>query len=319
MGYNVVRFKKDEVIQWGIVVGEVVYPLLNNYSTLADFLGEGLSQAQALVVQPTGNGLQLKSIEILNPVTPPCNIVCQGKNYAAHRLETGEEAVRPVFNLFFSKASSALTSAIGKVIRPPHVTLLDYELELGLVIGRAITSAQEITEANLAQFVQGVVMVNDISARDVQVPQGQWFKGKSYRTFCPVGPYLHILDPTDLPQIFNLDLTLRVNGEIRQQSNTQRLLFSPAETLTELTSIMDLFPGDLVMTGTPEGVAMQIPGGLKKTLANIFLSEPGRMKLFVESQLKNPRYLKDGDVIEATICSPDGEFSLGKQVLQIVK
>lgn len=319
MGYTVIRFKENERIKWGVVSREKVYPVSGDYPLLADFIKHGVSEAQTLAKNPVGDALDINTIEILSPVTPPCHIVCQGKNYSDHRIETGSSPQRPEFNLLFSKASSALASPKGQVICPPNVQLLDYELELGLVIGWDIRTPQAVTLENLADVVAGIVMANDISARDIQIPQGQWFKGKSFRTFCPVGPYLYMMEKSDADRLSDLQLTLKVNGEVRQNANTRQMLFSPAETVKEITEVMDLWAGDLILTGTPGGVSLRVPGGIIQNLAALIFSESSRMKLFVDNQLKIPRYLKHGDVIESTILSSDGKIDLGTQRLEVIK
>ncbi len=192
-------------------------------------------------------------------------------------------------------------------------------MELGLVIGRDIQGPQKITPENIGDYVCGIVMVNDISARDVQIPQGQWFKGKSYRTFCPAGPYLYILDNSDIERLSDLQLTLKVNGEIRQNGNTRDLLFGPAETLAEISHIMDLWAGDLILTGTPGGVALKVPAEFAHTMNPLFSSGQEQMKFFIQSQLNIPRYLDHGDVIESSIKSSDGLIDLGLQTLEVIK
>jgi 2-keto-4-pentenoate hydratase/2-oxohepta-3-ene-1,7-dioic acid hydratase in catechol pathway len=318
MSCNIVRFRQSNKISWGVIIHENIYPVSGNYHLLSDFLKEGVEQAKKLAKNQEGKAINLNSVEILSPVTPPCNIVCQGSNYMDHIIEIGSKPERPKFNLLFSKASSSLTSAQGQVIRPPNVKLLDYELELGLVIGHEINEPQLINRENLAEFIVGIVMVNDISARDIQIPQGQWYKGKSYRTFCPTGPYLCLLDKSEYGKLSDLQLTLKVNGKTRQNANTRQLIYSPAETLEEISEIMDLSIGDLVITGTPGGVSLKAPGRMLQKLASLLLSEHSKMRLFVQSQLKNPRYLKNGDVIQSTIHSSDGQIYLGVQELQVV-
>lgn len=318
MGFNIIRFKQDDQIKWGITQNEFVYPLQGDYALLSDFIKNGLAEAEHSAKSCNGQTLDVHGIEILNPITAPCQIICQGKNYSEHRIETGASPKRPGFNLLFYKASSSLAQPTGRVICPSHVKLLDYELELGLVIGKDILDPQKITPANLGEFICGIVMANDISARDVQIPQSQWFKGKSYRTFCPAGPYLYILGESDTERLSDLHLTLKVNGEIRQNSNTRELLFHPAETLAEISQIMDLRAGDLILTGTPGGVALKIPGGFVQSLASLFMSEQSRMNLFIQNQMKNARYLKNGDIIESSIQSGDGQIDLGSQRLEVI-
>ena len=115
-------------------------------------------------------------------------------------------------------------------MRPARVRFLDYEVELGLVIKRDVTSPEKVTDANLHEFVAGAVIVNDYSARDVQIPEMQFYKGKSFRTFGPVGPYLCLLDPEDFCRLRDLQLTLTVNGKVRQNDSVANLVYGPAET-----------------------------------------------------------------------------------------
>ncbi|TRY20872.1 fumarylacetoacetate hydrolase, partial [Geobacillus sp. LEMMJ02] len=124
------------------------------------------------------------------------------------------------FNMIFTKATSCIVAANSPVVKPRHVRFLDYEIELGLILKRDITSRQRITDANLHDYVAATVIVNDYSARDVQIPQMQFYKGKSFRTFGPVGPYLCMLEAHDIPKLRGLDLTLTVNGQVRQKDST---------------------------------------------------------------------------------------------------
>src|SRR5439155_2135632 len=134
------------------------------------------------------------------------------------------------------------STADSDVIRPRGVRFLDYEIELGLVLRREITSPTAVTDANLPDFVAGPVIVNDYSARDVQIPQTQFYKGKSFRTFGPVGPYLCMLGAGDMGALKDVRLTLTVNGEVRQSDSTRNLVYGPAETLTELSGCTTFTP-----------------------------------------------------------------------------
>jgi catechol 2,3-dioxygenase-like lactoylglutathione lyase family enzyme len=151
----------------------------------------------------------------------------------------------------------------------------------------------------------------------VQIPEEQWVKGKSFRTFCPTGPYLYLLDDTDRDLLESLELRLWVNGELRQSASTADLLYKPHETLTELSSVMDLSPGDLILTGTPGGVAIKAPPPLMRTLGGLLPAER-RMKAFLEGQAGNPAYLQPGDVVRVSIFSRDGRADLGTQVNRVV-
>jgi 2-keto-4-pentenoate hydratase/2-oxohepta-3-ene-1,7-dioic acid hydratase in catechol pathway len=192
------------------------------------------------------------------------------------------------------------------------VKLLDYEIELGLIIGTSVTEATEVSDDNLHRFVAAIVIGNDVSARDIQIPQMQFFKGKSYRTFCPVGPYLCLLEPDDFTYLSQLNLLLSVNGEVRQQDSTANLVFKPAETLTELSLIADLNVGDLILTGTPAGCAMRAPSANMQRLGGL-LKEDKKWQMFNKMQAKRTQYLKPGDLVEARIFSTNDHINLGVQ------
>ncbi|ADO71806.1 fumarylacetoacetate hydrolase family protein [Stigmatella aurantiaca] len=322
MGIHVARFKAGEESQWGWVRQEEVVPIPGRYASLAEFLGEGAVRARELAASGQGKALPLSQVELLAPVTAPCNVVCQGQNYRSHMLEVGQDPDAKKFNQFFRKASSALTSSRGDIVKPSRVSMLDYEIELGIVIGRPITGPVRVTRDRLHEFAAGIVICNDVSARDIQLAEGQWYKSKSFRTFCPVGPYVYLLDPEDNAKLMNLRLVLSVNEEVRQDSNTGEMIFPPEETLSELSGIMDLFPGDLLLTGTPRGVAAgyNAPKSAKwvRKLITRFLSDQELTQLVLKMQARNTAYLKAGDVVRASIFSPDGAIHLGEQESRIV-
>lgn len=305
---RLVRIQTKEGARWGELEGEIVHTLKSRAATLADFLSERSGGSSA-----RDGSVAAASAEFLSPVTE-CQIVCQGKNYQDHIREIGMKPSDASFNLFFTKAASTLAGP-GVVRRPNGVKLLDYELELALVIGRAIDRPIHTTPETLHEYVAGVTIANDVSARDFQIPRGQWFHGKSFRGFCPVGPVLHLLSPGD--RIDELNLELRVNKELRQKACTRDMIYHPHETLNELSTIMNLNPGDIVLTGTPGGVALKAPSGLVRRVAGLFLNEKKLMETFVKKQMAIREYLKDGDVIHGTIQSKDGTIDLGTQTLKI--
>ncbi|MFC7364166.1 MULTISPECIES: fumarylacetoacetate hydrolase family protein [Bhargavaea] len=313
MGIKLVRFEDQGTNKWGVVDGENVKVLNNSSKTLAEFLENGQAEAREAVGNDTLQTVAFSEITLLSPVTKPAKIICQGANYSTHREEAGMEAKRPPFNMIFDKANSSLAGAYDTVVSPEHVKLLDYEIELGLVIGKDITEETAVTDDNLHEYLAGIVIANDVSARDVQLVQGQWLKGKSYRTFCPTGPYLYLLDKEDIPNIHNLELKLWVNDEIRQEANTEQLLFKPAETIAELSGVMDFDTGDMILSGTTGGVALNLTPELLATVSNPTIDANHRLEVLVEAQSKSGRYLKDGDVIRASIKSPDGKIDLGEQ------
>jgi 2-keto-4-pentenoate hydratase/2-oxohepta-3-ene-1,7-dioic acid hydratase in catechol pathway len=318
MGIKVVRFEKEQKEQWGVVSGDQIRLLSGTYQSLADFLEHGKEEARTINAQGNTECVALNDVTILSPVTKPARIICQGVNYSEHRAETGMEASRAPFNMIFSKADSSLCGATSEIVRPRDVKLLDYELELGLVIGTEISEASDITDENLHQYITGLVIVNDVSARDVQLSQGQWLKGKSYRTFCPTGPYLYLLDKEELPLLHDLELNLWVNDELRQSANSNQLLYKPAETLTELSEIMDLSPGDLIVTGTAGGVALNLTPQVLELLSNMAIPYQQKLDLLEEGQLISGKYLKDGDVIRCQIRSSNGLIDLGEQINKVV-
>lgn len=318
MGLQIVRFEKDSTEQWGVVSDNQILVLKNSYTSLAHFLEKGVEEARIIKENGSDVSVSFNEVIVLSPVTKPARIVCQGANYSSHRTEAGLEAARPPFNMIFSKADSSLCGAYDDIIRPSHVQLLDYEIELGLIIGAEISQEEKVTDENLHQYVAGLVAFNDVSARDVQLSQGQWLKGKSYRTFGPTGPFLYLLDKEDTQLIHELQLNLWVNDELRQSANTNQLIFKPAETLTELSEIMDLSKGDLVITGTTGGVALNLSKEVLGQITSAAVPDEEKLKILVSSQSGSDKYLKDGDVIRLQIKSSDGTIDLGEQVNKVV-
>ncbi len=319
MGVHVARYEQGGKIRWAAVRGGALCPIKGDYASVGEFLANGRDGAtKALVDTAPAYTVPVDSVSILNPITAPCNIVCQGLNYGTHREEAGASAEKAPFNLLFMKAASSLSGPFDDIVRPRGIRLLDYELELGLVIGSPITKRTHVTDENLADYVAGIVITNDVSARDVQIQQNQWFKGKSFRTFCPTGPYLYLLDAEDISRLHDIDVRLEVNGEMRQKANTNQLLYRPAETLTELSGLMDLNPGDLIQTGTPGGVAISVPSARSQRIARILMDERKTFRVFMKRQLKNPNYLKDGDVLTLTMRSRDGKIDLGTMRTRVV-
>jgi 2-keto-4-pentenoate hydratase/2-oxohepta-3-ene-1,7-dioic acid hydratase in catechol pathway len=211
----------------------------------------------------------LDDVELAAPIQWPSKIICIGLNYIDHCHESGMPV--PTEPVMFSKYS---TSVAGPFEDIPWYTEccndMDYEAELGVVIG---APASRVSEADALSHVYGYTVVNDVSARDLQLkPPGQWDAGKALDKFCPYGPGIVTADEIPDPQV--LDIGLAVNGEQRQQSNTSNMVFGVAELIAFLSRTITLLPGDLIATGTPPGVALG---------------------------MKPPVWLKDGDVCEVTI------------------
>jgi 2-keto-4-pentenoate hydratase/2-oxohepta-3-ene-1,7-dioic acid hydratase in catechol pathway len=173
-----------------------------------------------------------------------------GLNYRDHAEESGMAI--PAEPIVFNKWTTCICGPNDEVLKPPHSTKLDWEVELGVVIG---TRAQYISEQEALQHVCGYCVVNDLSERNFQLERGpQWDKGKGCDTFGPIGPYLVTADEVPNPQ--NLDLWLAVNGEPMQRSNTRHMIFGVAQLVSYLSHYMTLLPGDVICTGTPPGVGM---------------------------------------------------------------
>lgn len=305
-----VRFRDSTGPRWAAVSGDTAVPLPREMQSAADIMDSGESAAAEVRRIAAEPPLSLAELTLLTP-TPGARIFCQGANYRSHMTESGMDPDR-AFNMLFTKSTASLAGPHDDIIRPAKVKLLDYEVELGLVLRAPITTITDITESTLARYVGGFVVANDVSARDVQLPEGQWYKGKSYRTFCPVGPYLVVPDTADLARWPQLRLRLTVNGQPRQDSLAGDMAFSPAATLSEWSHLEDLAPGDLLLTGTPGGVALRPPPAMIQKLAAL-LPESRRWQMFVRAQSRSGAYLQPGDLIEASICCDDGSLDLGTQ------
>ncbi len=251
-----------------------------------------------------------ENLTLLSPVTTPCRLVAQATNYASHVRDVGRDPAKTPLT-FFRKASGSVTGPFDDIVKPPHVQLLDYELEIGLLIGRELPVGTEVTEANLADFVHGLLVTNDVSARDVQLTKAQFYESKSYPTFTPIGPALVLVDADELQRFGDLRLQLRVNGEVRQNMVVEGdMLYTPVQALQTLAKFQKLDAGDVVLTGTPVGTALTARG----------VENPHALDLmtFLSGQTKNPNYLQHGDVVEATVATDDGTINLGTQRNKVV-
>lgn len=225
-----------------------------------------LSAANQAVAAATKSVL-LSEVTLLAPIPRPGKIICIGLNYRDHAAETGQPI--PDYPIVFAKYANTVI-ATGDSIVLPHVTdQVDYEAELGFVIGK---TARHVAAAQALDYVAGYLPVNDVSARDYQTRISQWTMGKTFDTFAPMGPALVTSD--EIPDAGNLDISLTINGEVLQNSNTRELIFGVAQLVEALSEVMTLEPGDVVSTGTPPGVGMA----------------------------RNPkRYMRPGDTVNVTI------------------
>ena len=193
-------------------------------------------------------GAPADKIRLEAPIPRPArNVFCLGRNYKEHAAERGAEA--PPHPVYFTKAPETVVAPNAKVIHHAITKELDYEVELTVVIG---TAGRDIPREQALQHVFGYTIINDVTARDLQKKHQQWFKGKSLDTFCPMGPVLVTAD--ELPDPQALAISLRVNGQLRQSSHTSKMIFPVAQCIEVLSQGMTLLPGDIIATGTPEGV-----------------------------------------------------------------
>lgn len=315
MPVHVVRFEYQNETRWGVIRGDRITPLPGNFASTGDLIRQARAED---LIDLRGDELALDSVKLLSPVTRDQQFVCQGANYRQHMIESGMDPDAKHFNMIFTKAQSCIVAADSDLIKPRQVRFLDYEIELGLVLRRDITGKVTVNDANLHEFIAGVVIVNDYSARDIQIPQMQFYKGKSFRTFGPVGPYLCLLQKNDMRYLKDLQLRLTVNGEVRQNDSTANLVHGPAETLNELSGVQDFAAGDLIATGTPAGCALSIPSPAKQRIAAL-LPERVKWQAFLKAQAQRPQYLKAGDLVEASIRSADGAIDLGVQRNRVVE
>ena len=230
----------------------------------------------AVAAAERGSALALSDVELLAPIPRPRqDVLCLGMNYLAHAEEAARYSAdafrkeRPVA-VYFSKRVSEAGKPDGVIPRHAGLTdRLDYEAELAVVLGR---TARDVKAADAADCIFGYTVLNDVSARDLQTGHKQWYFGKSLDGFTPMGPVLVTADEIAYPPA--LEITCRVNGELRQQSNTALLITSIGQILEELTAGMTLLPGTIIATGTPAGVGMGF--------------DP-------------PKFLQSGDVVECAI------------------
>ena len=224
---------------YGIIEDDYVRPLLE-----ADEFG---SQPRA-----RSDSLPLREVKLLPPVTPS-KIVCVGRNYVEHARELGNPM--PTEPLLFLKAPSSIIGHDEAIELPPESSQVEHEGELGVVIGRLASRLSP--DVNPLAYVLGYTCLNDVTARDLQRRDVQFTRGKSFDTFCPVGPFVVTeVDPTDL------EVTTRVNGQVRQQGRTSQMAFPVPFLLRYISHAMTLYPGDLIATGTPAGVSKLNEGDL---------------------------------------------------------
>jgi 2-keto-4-pentenoate hydratase/2-oxohepta-3-ene-1,7-dioic acid hydratase in catechol pathway len=255
----------------GIVEGDVVRPLAG-LSTLVEYIALDPPVRREV---PLGDPLPLADVVLTAPVVPRKNVVCVGRNYRDHAAEIARAAGTADLGLadvpvFFTKAPTAIVGPDAAVRFSATVSQqYDWEAELAVVIG---TRCRDVPAERAREVVFGYACLNDLTARDLQRAHRQWFKGKSLDDSCPLGPW--IADAAEVGDPQRLAISLRLNGVVKQQSNTEQMIFPIDRIIASLSAGMTLEPGDIIATGTPDGV------GVART---------------------PPEFLRDGDVVEVEI------------------
>ncbi len=276
---HIVSYRSQALWQAGIMNGSFLADAaeLNSASapsTVRNILEAGpaavnqlLERARDAFKNKSKGLIPLERIELGPPVPDPDKIICLGLNYREHALEL--QMSTSGFPPLFAKFRNALCGPASPIVIPGVSSQIDYEGELAVVIGR---KCKEVSEAGALSCVAGYTIMNDVSARDIQMRSGQWTAGKVLDTFAPMGP--GIVPASDIPDPQNLQIQTRVNGVTLQNGNTRDMIFSVAKTIAFLSSLMTLQPGDIIATGTPSGVG--------------FKRQP-------------PVFLKAGDIVEVEI------------------
>ena len=261
---KLVRFKSGERVAIGVVcpgdeklidlalaggdTGGTRFP-----SSMTQFLSKGeagIADAQSVVASVGETGaVSLDAIELLSPLGDPGKIICVGQNYRDHCAEQNQPI--PESAIIFSKYQTALNDPGGAISLPKVTQKADYEAEFAFVIGK---KGKDIPESEAMEYVAGYMCANDISARDIQFADKQWVRGKTPDGFFPTGPYLVTKDEIEDPH--NLNISLKLNGTVMQNSNTSNLIFNVPFLIAYLSQTMTLLPGDIVTTGTPGGVGV---------------------------------------------------------------
>ena len=210
---------------------------------------EAVEAVSRAVESGAGTRTPLADARLASPIPRPPKIVCVGLNYLDHATE--QNMPLPEHPLLFSKATSSVVGPYDDVVLPAESEQVDYEVELAVVIGKTATA---VSEADAYDHVAGYTVANDVSARDIQFRQQQWHQGKSYDTFCPMGPWMVTKDEIPDPNALAVKLTL--NGTVLQDSNTDNLIFNVPTLVSRISSAMTLLPGDVISTGTPAGVGV---------------------------------------------------------------
>ncbi len=251
---HIITFEINGSRHAGVALAETAVSLAGaGYTDVLTFVAggaEALAKAAEYVANPPAEAVfPLADVKLLAPIPRPQKIICIGLNYHDHAIES--KMALPEKPIVFSKYSTSVIATGENIVLPKMSTKPDYEAEFGVVIG---PGGKNIKAADWKSHVYGYVNINDVSARDIQLGSSQWMMGKTFDTFCPMGPWLVTADEIADPH--NLPIWLTVNGEKLQNSNTKELIFNIPHLIEYLSAIMTLEPGDIISTGTPAGVGL---------------------------------------------------------------
>lgn len=246
-----IRYAVDGALHWGVRCEDEIIPLsgMREEVSVDKFSDPGFHRlVEDAVVAAEDRAVPVDDVRTLAPVPRPGKIVCVSLNYHDHAKEQDKEV--PEHPLLFGKAPTAVTNPGDPIVHPESIEEVDYEVELCVVIGQTV---KNVDAADARDYVAGYTALNDVSARDAQFEDEQFLRGKSYDTFAPMGP---TLVPDDYIDPNSLDVACRVNGETKQESNTEEFIFDVDELIEYISKTMTLRPGDVISTGTPGGVGI---------------------------------------------------------------
>jgi 2-keto-4-pentenoate hydratase/2-oxohepta-3-ene-1,7-dioic acid hydratase in catechol pathway len=246
---KLVTFRHDNHVQPGVVIGPEVFGVAaSGFQSVLEIIEGGPDALKRVKIAiETAPAFQLTSVKLMAPIPRPPKIICIGLNYRDHAIESKLEI--PTIPVVFSKYASSTIGSEDAIILPKNSEKPDYEAEMAVVIGK---NARHAKAEDWREYVFGYMNMNDVSARDFQMATSQWMIGKTFDTFAPMGPYLVTADEIADPH--NLNISLTVNDEVLQNSNTRELIFRIPELIAYLSSVFTLEAGDVISTGTPSGV-----------------------------------------------------------------
>ena len=242
------KTKDTEGTRLGVLRGDVIVDVTDIAATMNDAIERFGVIAKALSEATAKTAYALDAVEYL-PAVFPKQIIAIGRNYADHATEGGSDL--PTSPMVFMKLPNSLNAHNGNIVLPKHSTQVDFEAELAVIIGKR---AKNVSEEDALNYIFGYACLHDVSARDLQFSDGQWIRGKGQDTFCPIGPFITTKD--EIADIHSLKIEGRLNGETMQSSNTSKLIFRIPKLINFITEGITLEPGDVIATGTPEGVGV---------------------------------------------------------------